>query len=323
MAHQIAESSDNVRSDTREQFDHQVADTEGQTIELHDGTSLTAEGAGAIVRASGGELVVLAGLQSAGKTTLIASAYQKFLDGKFANCSFRGSQTLRAFEDRCYRARIACRGSKPTTARTEQSEGLQVLHINLEAHRHALRSVNLLFADMAGEFYRRAIDSEEECRKLSVVKRADYLVMLIDGESLSDPRQREVALHDTKLLLRRFVECEMIGRRTSVQVVTSKWDLVLTSQSEIKVQRGLAMLEEQINHWASGRLQSLAFAQVAASPATKPDLMVAYGVEALFSHWVAPKTCNSVEHSLTRRSLEGARREADRFRSRHQMEKRP
>ena len=323
MADETAQLSDDVGSDTTEQFGRQIDDTDRQTIELHDGTSLTAEDAGRIVRSGGGELVVLAGFESAGKTTLIASAYQKFLDGKFADCSFRGSRTLPAFEDRCYRARIASQSPKPVTARTEQSEGLQILHLNLEAHRHGLRSVNLLFADMAGEFYSRALDGEEECRNLSIVKRADYLVILIDGKSLSDPRQREVALHDTKLLLRRFVECEMIGKWTSVQVVTSKWDLVLTSQSESEVQRRMATLESQIDSWASGRFRSLTFAQVAASPAAKPDLMVAYGVEALFCQWVAPRAWNSPDDSLSHRPLEDTRREADRFRARHQMEKRP
>lgn len=271
-----------------EDADKRTVDLQHGVVDVDDGGPLTAEDADEIVRESGGELVVLAGLEGTGKTTLLASVYEKFLTGEFAGCSFWKSRTLRAFEDRCHRARVIGGGTRPTTPRTEQSEGVQFLHLGVRASWRNPQGVTLLFADMAGEYFRRARDSAEECRRLTILRRTDHLVLLVDGQLLSDVRQRHVALRDAKLLLRRFVESEMVGKLTAIQVVVSKWDLVASGDGNTEVQDLLAQLEQEVRMALGQRVGSVWFGQAAASPVAKPDLKLAYGVESMFKHWIAP-----------------------------------
>lgn len=263
-----------------------AVDSRSGVADLDDGGPLTADDAEEIVRESGGELIVLAGLEGTGKTTLLASVYETFLTGDFAKCSFFRSRTLRAFEDRCHKARVAGGHSLPTTPRTEQSEGLQLLHLGIQARWRTPQRVNLLFADMAGEYFRRARDSAEECRRLTILRRTDHLVLLVDGQLLSDRRQRQVALRDAKLLLRRFIECEMIGKLTAIQVVVSKWDLVVSGESELEVEERLTEVEEDVRQAHDRQVRALWFGRAAASPIAKPDLKIAYGVENMFTQWV-------------------------------------
>ena len=304
--------ADETSPEASEQPDDDGADS--HYVDLPDASSLTEVGAAKVVRRSGGEIIVFAGLQGAGKTTLLASAYQKFLDGPFAGCSFQGSQCLRAFEERCYLARVASRGQVPATARTEQSEGLQILHLALRADQRESETINLLFADMAGEFFRRARDSAEECRKLWILRRANHLVLLVDGQCLVNPEQLHVCLRDARLLLRRFVECKMIGEWTSVQVVASKWDLISTSNDVEKIKEEVSSVKQQLHEGLGPELGGLSFAYVAASPAAKPELQVGYGVERLFQLWTARPAWELSPTPSTVGLADGVQREADRFR---------
>ncbi len=312
MAEEDLKGADETSPEAIDQPDDDAADSD--YVDLPDASSLTEDGAAEVVRRSGGEVIVLAGLQGAGKTTLLASAYQRFLDGPFAGCSFQGSQCLRALEDRCYLARVASRGQVPTTARTEQSEGLQILHLGVRAAQRESEIVNLLFADMAGEFFRRARDNAEECRRLPILRRANHLVLLVDGKCLVNPEQRPVCLRDARVLLRRFVECEMIGDWTSVQVVASKWDLIATSDNVEAIKEALRRVEQQLNVWLGPMLGALSFSYVAASPAAQPELKVGYGVERLFKLWTARPTWERSATMAAAGPSDGVQREADRFR---------
>jgi len=284
-------------------------------VELPDGGALTEEAASRVARRAGAEVVLFAGVIGSGKTTLLASAYQKFLEGPFGGCAFAGSETLRGFEDRCYRARIASGARSPLTPRTEQAAGIQMLHLRVRDSGPKERTVNLLFADMAGEFYRRARDSAEECRRLEILKRTDHLALLVNGQLLADVAQRQLPIRDARMLFRRFLECEMIGRRTAVQFIVTKWDLILSSGQADPVGALLVDFEHEMVDDYAKRIESLLFFRVAASPVAKPELGVGYGVEPVFRHWLSetPWTVTVGDQSEIR-SLAYAR-EADRFRS--------
>ena len=321
MAEEDIKATDETMPAATEARDDDGADS--QYVDLPDASSLTEASAGELVRRSGSNVIVFAGLQGSGKTTLVASAYQRFLDGAFAGCSFQSSQSLRAFEDRCHLTRVASRRTAPTTARTEQSEGLQFLHLGVRVDHRQSETVNLLFADMAGEFFRRARDNADECQKLPILRRADHLVLLVDGRHLANPERRHACLRDARLLLRRFVECEMIRSGTSVQIVATKWDLVVDADDLEHIRDGLRRLMQDLNDRFSLALRSLSLSEIAASPAKKPALGVGYGVDQLFKLWTARPTWMRTPKTAESRFDEDLQRQADMFRPRSLPGKQP
>src|SRR5687767_14635843 len=97
---------------------------------LPDGEALTAQRATAITAAAPTRVVILAGAEDSGKTTLLTSLYEKFLQGRFADHLFAGSATLPAYEQRCHRARIQSGAVDPDTERTKGLD-VRLLHLKL------------------------------------------------------------------------------------------------------------------------------------------------------------------------------------------------
>jgi hypothetical protein len=201
-----------------------MAEERPKTISFREGEFLTAAEGGEVVRASPSSIVVVAGMARSGKTTLVGELYGLFHKGPFAGFRFSGSRTLPGFERRCHLARLYSDREIPDTERTGFSENHDLLHLRL-ADAHAVQH-DLLFSDIYGEAFRLASDSVEECRKLAIFKRADHVVVLVDGKRAIDKRERQGAFSAADSLLRLCLDCEMLNDRSNVQIVLTKWDEV-------------------------------------------------------------------------------------------------
>jgi hypothetical protein len=250
----------------------------------------------AITSANATRLIVIAGLNGSGKTTLVASTYDRFLRGfGFAGYIFASSETLIGFEQRVHLSRLASGLTHPETERTPFSESMRLLHLRLRKANGG-PFVDVLFTDIFGEAFRQAKDSTDACRRLTFLRRADHVVVLLDGEQLLDGAARISAVASVDDFLQRSLDSGMLGKQTHVDIATTKWDVVERCMPEMRagVHGFLATIESRCQEDFRSSFASLRLARVAARPAPPSLLASAYGVDVLFPAWVEEERVPSV-----------------------------
>jgi hypothetical protein len=250
-------------------------------IDLPSGEGLSTQDATRCTRESFVRVILFAGTAKSGKTTLIASLYLLFQKAPFAGYLFAKSETLVGFETRNYFALCASQLLKPTTPRTTIPE---YLHLQVRKEDLSQPARDLLLCDLSGEDFREAKDSSEACMRLDIIRRADWLVLLIDGEKLADPKSRKRAKNDPMTLLRNCLDSAMLGQRTPVDVLFTKWDLIQASDEKDEIVGFADHIEQEFRRLFSDRVPSLRFARVAAHP-FDAELPLGYGLPELFQVW--------------------------------------
>lgn len=235
------------------------------------------------------KFVTVVGEFDSGKTTLICALYDKFLKGSFAGYLFSGSKTLVGFEKRSHHSRVDSGRSAPDTPRTSLYDGLRYFHLSL-AHGEVSQSrIELMLSDRAGEEYEKARGNSELVETLIEVKKASFVVLLLDGGRLADPFQRAGAMQAVRQTIRAFLDGGALMSHSRVQVVTTKFDLLKGIQKreslEIQVEKFQAGL---INDF-SDRLGELSFWEIAARD-PHGEFSAAHGMAELLMSWCAPST---------------------------------
>lgn len=108
-------------------------------VELSGGGVLSAADADAVTLRSRTQLVVLAGAEGSGKTTVLASIYERLNRGPFAGVQFAGSRSLLGFEEICHLNRLASGGAQPDTQRTIPAEEASYYHLALKGTEDGAR----------------------------------------------------------------------------------------------------------------------------------------------------------------------------------------
>ena len=274
------------------------AATRSGYVELPRTADLDAVAGAKVTAAALTRVIVVVGPPACGKTTLLTAVYERYLRlATFGGYCFAGSETLTGFEQRCHLSRVASGLSLPETERSRPSAGTTLLHLRL---RHADLSEparDLLFTDLPGSQFRQAKDSTESCRTMTILRRADRVVLGVDGAQLADHSQRFVMTAATRDFIRRAVDAGMLTPATRVDVVVLKWDLV---EALDLAARGLATatldrLAHQLREDFSARVGGLRFARVAARPPTMA-LSPGYGLAELIPAWVEEGGLPIFEH---------------------------
>jgi len=252
-----------------------------EVINLPSGSDLTPEAGGRIAAACLTRLVLLAGEAESGKTTLLATIYEKFNEGDFADLVFAGSATLVGWEKRCHLARVASGAEK---ADTERTLGLQqrLLHLRVRDKSLAEPPQDLLLTDLSGEAFKLIKDSTDECQKLGMLKRADHFVLLVDGRKLAARGARHEAQNNGMALLRSCVDAGMVGSNSFVDVVFSKYDLLAPVDRDTS--EFLKHIVDTIKRRFERRLGRLRFHNVAARPKSG-TIEYAFGIPDLLRSW--------------------------------------
>ncbi len=255
-----------------------------QLVNLPLGKPLAEVDASGVLRANGAPIVVLVGAPKCGKTTLLASLHDGFQRAPFAGYLGSGSRTLIGFEERCFDSRAASGGEKPVTVRTRHQEGILFYHMKLR--REDLRSPikHLLLADMSGEHYDDALDSATALRAMTIFRRADHFAHLVDGGRLASKDSSAHTRANALMLMRRCIEEEMFDPDAKVDVLVTKWDLVLDRIGEEKAAEILRSLEQAFEVFEKG-IGRLRVIPVAARPHYKSALHPAYGLGNLLQSW--------------------------------------
>jgi hypothetical protein len=258
-----------------------------EMINLPTGKALNAEQATMILRNTGAPVVVLAGAVGSGKTTLVASLYDSFQRGSFAGYLAAGSDTLIAFEERCFDSRSASGAEVPSTLRTPIDEGHLFYHLRLRAADRLQGPRHLLIADMSGEYYERALDSASEARALEeIVCRADQFVHLIDAAKLASKEFRTNVRSNASMLMRRFFELRYLRDDARVDILLTKWDLVLASGGEGLCTEIHSSATDFFQQQCAGRVRRLRIRPIAARPHYLSAIGLAFGLSDLLQTWV-------------------------------------
>lgn len=254
-------------------------------VNLPEGKKLEPDSAKWITMASPTRLIIVAGAADSGKTTLLAGLYERFNRASFAGYVFAGSYTLPGFEQRCHLARLASWASKPDTERTKQLVERDLLHLRVRVKDLSNPAQDVLFSDLPGEKFRAIRDSVEESERMVMLRRADHFVLLIDGDKLNDPAQRQGAYSDGELILQSCSDSGMLGLRSRVDILFTKWDIIHSRNQGSNTQEFVEHIETKLRKKFEGRFRRLRFAKVAARSETG-DLPPAFGLNGLFPSWV-------------------------------------
>lgn len=265
----------------------QVAPKEKEWTDLPHADLLGIEDADELMRWRPANLVAIVGERDAGKTTLVAEIYERFLRAPFAGLMFAGSRTLTGFEKRCYLARIRSGAAAPDTVRTSVQQGLRFFHLGLTSVTDRRRH-DLLISERAGESYRAARDDPPKARGYLELSKARTIVFALDGERVVNDKIREDATSTVRNLIRIAAESGSVSPLAEVQLVTTKLDFLLPETAA----HALAAVEDFERRMLDENGNRFAKFTVWRTAARGPSSLVeaAFGVAPLLLSWLSPPT---------------------------------
>lgn len=253
---------------------------------LSSGEALTPEEVDQFLLWRPARFVTIVGEFDSGKTTLICALYDRFLRGGFAGYLFGGSRTLVGLEKKSHHARIESGRVVPDTLRTSLSDGLKYFHFSLVPKEDMHSRVELMISDRAGEHYQKARNNSDVVSELIEVKKAQHVVLLMDGGRIADPVHRAGAMQSVRQTLRAFLDGGALSRTSRVQVVTTKVDLLEDHPAKDEIDTRLEEFRNRLKTDFGERLGILSFWEVAARDPQR-GLPPAHGVEQLLASWCA------------------------------------
>lgn len=248
-------------------------------VQLPSGLELTPELARPITRSRLSRIIVLAGASESGKTTMLTAIYEKLCRGPFAGLRFAGSETLWAWEQNCHTLRIASGRSSPDTERTKRTDEQPLLHLRLQSELNSDTSMDILLTDISGERFTAATESTDECKKLTLVSRADHFVICLDGKRLCDERLRHGVRGEGRSTLQAFIQAGMLGKASSVMVLFTKADLFRHTPA---IESFIAEIETEYTEKFKPLFGTLRFQAVSAYP-----FQTAIGIDDLIRRWAS------------------------------------
>lgn len=253
-------------------------------VELFAGYELSAVDTEDITLRWPTQLIVFAGAEGSGKTTMLAALYEHFGRGSFAGFDFAGSRSLLGFEKICHGNRVISAGAQPTTERTIPSDEAVYYHLALRATAGERRRRQVLLSALSGELYRWARDSREECEKLTFLNRANAIVVLVDGEKLASVEQRVNAHTDAAGILDAFLDANMVPSSCHVELVFSKLDRIRAAGNSALA--FLRQTQDKLETKFRARIPQLVFRALAARPGPSGEEdELSDGLASAFAAW--------------------------------------
>ncbi len=261
----------------------------GGFVELPRSVDLDPTSAARITAARLTRVVVIGAPSGCGKTSLLTGLYERFLRvPAFGEYCFAGSETLVGFERRCHPTRVASGLAQPRMEPTPPTVPPALLHLRVRRADLTAPSRDLLLTEIDGVSFQRAKDSSEAMTRLGMLKRADRLVLGVDGAQLANPTRRFAVTAAVRDFLRRACDTRMVGPSGRIDVVVMKWDAVealdLTTRADATA--SLDRLSHRLRDDFRDRVGTLRFGRTAERPAPGSTLPPGYGLAELFPAWV-------------------------------------
>lgn len=245
-----------------------------------------------ILRSSLTRLIVIAGSPDSGKTTLVASIYEAFNKGLFAESMFAGCGTFGGFEKRCFTARLVSERSIAETERTLAERTVRFLNISTRDNELAEPVQQMLFADISGEIYQNAQVNSEDAGMLRFVSRADHFVVIIDAGKLEDLSLRQTELASSISIIRSLLDEGFLRDDSYVDILFSRWDKAKASTEVEKIKRFVDHIKSKLHTDFAQKVGRLRFYEVAARPELSVEppyesiLPPLYNLSEVFQGWV-------------------------------------
>jgi hypothetical protein len=285
-----------------------------EIIDLPRGKELSESLALALARSRPLRWVVVAGPVGAGKTTLVTSLYELFQWNRVPEYVFAGSETLPAFEERCYLARTASENLEPETGRTIYDPIPTYLHLRVAALKLPRRFSELVFTDVSGEMFEHARDSTAACKELTFLRRARHFLLLLDSKRSLVLDKRWAMVEEAKALLQSCLDSEMLAHDCAVRVLWSRFDYFVQAGDTTEHQEFRKDVATGFQASFGHRISDFKFGEIAARPTRAPKLGFGKGVVNLFDEWVSDSP-QATEMNLLPKS--GGTRESEMFGQRH------
>ena len=175
-------------------------------------------------------IILVFGPVHCGKTTMEVMIYSMFIDEKYSNLKFAGSRTLLGFEERIKTLRLSSGNKDADVARTIKDNPDRYLQLEIKANNE---KKNLIMADISGEEYKSCLSNTQlAIEKYSMFAGNNIFVFVLDGESISKKNLRGKVVRDNEIFMRTLFEAKIIDKYSNIDIVISKYDKVLESNSE-------------------------------------------------------------------------------------------
>ena len=252
------------------------------TYQINSGEALSRDKFYTIAAKESTKMLLLLGPVASGKTTIETSLYQLFQEKPVENYYFAGSRSLQGFEQRAYYTRIKSKGSLPDTPRTKVDEEPTFLHLRLW-NRDNDATTNLIFWDISGEAFSENIGKVDSVKKeFSFAERADFVIGIIDGEKLCNKKTKNSVVSEIIQLLRTFLDSGVLGEGCVLQIVFSKYDLLIKEENYAEI---IERAKNQINGYLEELSANIEYYCVAAMSSSAKDIQVGYGLSELLQRW--------------------------------------
>ena len=262
-------------------------DASTNLYELPLGDALTIEQTYPITATQKTHFVVLAGPSDSGKTTFVTTLYQMFQEGPVGDFFFAGSQTLQGFEKRSFPTRTDSEGSIPQVPKTRRGMYDSILHLDLwESSKNMTH--HFLISDFSGEDYDSAVaDVEVMKNDFGILRSADIIVALIDGDLISQKKFRNGVVQNVIELLQTINDANLIRQNTRIYIVLSKYDIIsMHCEKESSVKDFIKEIEIRFRSKFNTIFEEMRFFKVAAMPETNLEFKMGCGLEELLVSWV-------------------------------------
>jgi GTPase SAR1 family protein len=278
------EESD-IDLDVFEQSKTEQAATADKKWEILPASSmLSLEDADMLFRWRKASVITIVGERNGGKTTLVAQLYEQFLRGAFAQTLFTHSLSLQGFERKSFQSRAEYGAHNPETPRTSAQDGLTFFHIAV-SDEASLERTDFLISERAGETYRDVRDRPELAANLIEIRKANTIVLILDGERVAQPRLRAGVFASVRTIARALLDSGGIDPETQIQLVTTKCDL-LKGDGAADALEALTTFETHLAALLKNRLPLKTFRIAARDP--DGNVAPASGMDLLLRSWILP-----------------------------------
>ena len=130
------------------------------------------------------------------------------------------------------------------------------------------------------------LNLQKNAKKCFFFKRADHVVFFLDCEKLISIEERQVTKNTSALWIRLCIENGMIGKKTSLEIFFSKWDIIANIEDNQEHIRFIGNVKQNIKKKFGSKVGAIEFFKIAARPEVKSKLKKGYGINKVFPLWV-------------------------------------